>query len=185
MGSYHTWGGNKINIIHVVQRYHPNIGGSETVVQELSERLAARGHNVTVLTRDSPSMNLNGVTVKPTKTYRKDIERLTKKADILMVFGQKVWCSDWLPLTKIHCPLVYYPVGFSHWNKTIQHKIYYNLWQKRVCNKADVIVAATQKEYEFLESWLENCTLVKIPFGVDYEYWQKNPERFNPNRESE
>lgn len=42
-----------MKILHVVQRYPPAIGGSELVFEQLSERLAARGHTVTVWTTDA------------------------------------------------------------------------------------------------------------------------------------
>ena len=42
-----------MQILHVIQRYYPYTGGSEGYFQELSERLAADGHGVTVLTTDA------------------------------------------------------------------------------------------------------------------------------------
>ncbi|SDY77753.1 glycosyltransferase family 4 protein [Halopenitus persicus] len=57
-----------MRICHVSPRYAPHTGGVETQVQELSERLAARGHEVTVETAgrtpDLPKRERrNGVTV--------------------------------------------------------------------------------------------------------------------------
>jgi glycogen synthase len=40
-------------LLHIVQRYAPYEGGSENYVRELSERFAADGHTVTVLTTDA------------------------------------------------------------------------------------------------------------------------------------
>jgi glycogen synthase len=42
-----------MRILHVIQRYYPFMGGSEIYFQELSERLVADGHEVTVLTTDA------------------------------------------------------------------------------------------------------------------------------------
>lgn len=42
-----------MNILHVIQRYYPYIGGSEQYMQELSERLVRDGHRVTVYTTDA------------------------------------------------------------------------------------------------------------------------------------
>ena len=39
-----------MRILHVTPQYHPALGGSETYTKEISERLARRGHDVTVLT---------------------------------------------------------------------------------------------------------------------------------------
>ena len=39
-----------MRILHVSPAYYPVVGGSEVHIQELSEGLARRGHDVTVLT---------------------------------------------------------------------------------------------------------------------------------------
>jgi glycosyltransferase involved in cell wall biosynthesis len=63
-----------MKILHVTPRYHPCVGGAESYTKELSERLAQRGHAVTVLTMNESSQQadrrsadtevLNGVTVR-------------------------------------------------------------------------------------------------------------------------
>ena len=47
-----------MKILHVIQRYWPYTGGSERHLQEISERLARRGHQVTVLTTDAFDLEL-------------------------------------------------------------------------------------------------------------------------------
>jgi glycosyltransferase involved in cell wall biosynthesis len=42
-----------VNVCQVVPRYPPRTGGVETHVREVSERLVARGHDVTVVTADA------------------------------------------------------------------------------------------------------------------------------------
>ncbi|MBU1627733.1 glycosyltransferase family 4 protein [bacterium] len=42
-----------MNILHVVQRYYPSLGGSEKLFQVLSEKFAAEGHKVTVFTTNA------------------------------------------------------------------------------------------------------------------------------------
>ena len=41
-----------MKVAHVIQRYWPCVGGAERYFQELSERLASDGHQVTVYTTD-------------------------------------------------------------------------------------------------------------------------------------
>jgi glycosyltransferase involved in cell wall biosynthesis len=63
-----------MKILHVTPHYHPCVGGAETFTKELSERLARRGHAVTVLALNGVSSSgpragmatehLNGVTVR-------------------------------------------------------------------------------------------------------------------------
>lgn len=47
-----------MKILHVIQRYWPYTGGSERHLQEISERLVRRGHQVTVLTTDAFDLEL-------------------------------------------------------------------------------------------------------------------------------
>jgi glycogen synthase len=42
-----------MRVLHIIQRYYPYIGGSERYYQQISERLVADGHSVTVLTSDA------------------------------------------------------------------------------------------------------------------------------------
>ena len=42
-----------MRILHLIQRYHPYVGGSELYFGELSERLARAGHHVEVWATDA------------------------------------------------------------------------------------------------------------------------------------
>ncbi len=42
-----------MNILHVIQRYYPYVGGSELYFQEIGERLAREGHRVELVTTDA------------------------------------------------------------------------------------------------------------------------------------
>jgi glycogen(starch) synthase len=42
-----------MHFLHTIQRYYPYVGGSELYFQELSERFAQEGHQVTILTTDA------------------------------------------------------------------------------------------------------------------------------------
>jgi glycosyltransferase involved in cell wall biosynthesis len=59
-----------MKIVHVCPRYKPQIGGVETVVEEISRRLSAKGHDVTVVTTD-PSGTLPATeTIDGVRVYR-------------------------------------------------------------------------------------------------------------------
>jgi glycogen(starch) synthase len=47
-----------MRILHIIQRYHPAVGGAEIYMREISEHLAAGGHQVTVLTTDALDFEL-------------------------------------------------------------------------------------------------------------------------------
>ncbi len=61
VGSYKM---QKLKILHTCEFYHPNVGGAQLVIQEISERLARRGHDVFVATQTDLNRNFddfNGV----------------------------------------------------------------------------------------------------------------------------
>jgi glycosyltransferase involved in cell wall biosynthesis len=118
-----------VRILHTVQRYAPETGGSEEVVKQLSERLAARGHDVTVATSVSPrrrSGGLNGVSIAgfacrgnsveglsgDTRAYREFVRRGTW--DVMMNYAAQIWSTDLvldllpaLPARKVLVPCGY------------------------------------------------------------------------------
>jgi glycosyltransferase involved in cell wall biosynthesis/GT2 family glycosyltransferase/predicted SAM-dependent methyltransferase len=62
----HASSGSSLSILHTVEFYAPHTGGAEEVVQQISQRLAKRGHRVTVATTKLPQRNfseLNGVRI--------------------------------------------------------------------------------------------------------------------------
>lgn len=122
-----------MKILHTVEFYHPSTGGMQTVVRELSERLARLGHQVTVATKKLPERNfteLNGVTIasfgisgRAASGYQAEpgeIERYQKLLtggdfDVITNFAAQQWATDIaLPLLpQIRAKKVFVPTGFS------------------------------------------------------------------------
>ncbi len=85
-----------MRFLHLVPRYYPYVGGSELYVQQISEHLASRGHEVTVLTtnawdleyfwnpsrRHLPSgvLSHNGVTVVRLPVHHLPLPHFTHRA---------------------------------------------------------------------------------------------------------
>lgn len=59
-----------MRIVHVVQRFHPAIGGAETHVREVVRELARRGHDVTVATSAHPEAPADSVVEDDGARYR-------------------------------------------------------------------------------------------------------------------
>lgn len=119
-----------MKILHTVQLYHPKVGGSEEVVKQLSERLAARGHDVTVATAAEParaSMEINGVHIKEfhlsgntvrgivgdTQSYVDYVRN--SDFDIVMNYAAQIWSTDLLlpNLPQLPGHHVIVPCGYS------------------------------------------------------------------------
>ncbi len=99
----------RLKILHTVQLYEPHKGGSEEVVRQISERLAARGHEVTVATGYDPHRRfdkLNGVEVVSFDVsgnlvagIRGDVEKYKRfvrgfQCDVLLNYAAQIWSTD-------------------------------------------------------------------------------------------
>jgi glycosyltransferase involved in cell wall biosynthesis len=140
--------GLPMKIIHTVCNYYPSVGGNEQIIQQLSERLVKRGHEVTVLTSLNPERNfeeMNGVSVKQfniqgTKAIgiRGEIQEyqdflLNSKFDVLLNYGCNVWTTDLtldllqkIDAVKILCPVGHTPLKSPLW-RCIYWKYYRDL----------------------------------------------------------
>lgn len=119
-----------MRILHTVEFYHPNKGGAQEVVRQISERLAARGHHVTVATTYLPERRdrvLNSVVIADfrisgnavygfsgaTNEYQQFLRQ--GQFDIMMNYAAQQWTADLafplldsLPYRKVLAPC-----GFS------------------------------------------------------------------------
>lgn len=119
-----------MKILHTVEFYYPSIGGAQEVVRQLSERMAALGHDVTVVTtklRERKINNIKGVKIKEfdisgnqVNGYKGEAESyknylLNNKFDIIMNYAAQQWTSDifFEVMDKIQAKKVLVPCGFS------------------------------------------------------------------------
>lgn len=118
-----------MRILHTVAQYYPETGGMQEVVQQLSERLAARGHEVTVATARVPgrARRHHGVDIvdfavqgSEVRGYQGEVQRyrdflLGARFDLVVNFAAQQWATDLaLPLLdRIPGKKVFVPTGFS------------------------------------------------------------------------
>lgn len=119
-----------MKVLCCVEFYYPSVGGAQEVVRQLAERLAARGHHVTVATTYLPKRmgtTCNGVHVEQFEAsgnhvtgMQGEIERYRRylvqaDVDIVFFYAAQQWTFDaaWevLPRVKAHKVLV--PCGYS------------------------------------------------------------------------
>ena len=112
------------------ESYPPHRGGVQEVMRQIAERMAARGHDVTVATTRHPQRKsdiVNGVTVRAFKAggktvgglngeideYRKFVR--TFDADAILIMAAQQWSFDalWPVLDDIKARKVFIPCGFS------------------------------------------------------------------------
>lgn len=119
-----------MKILHTVESYLPARHGMSEVVRQISERLVAKGHEVTVATGTHPertSEDINGVKVVSFPVSGKSAIRIFGNAkayqefllqssfDVITNFAAQQWATDlMLPiLDKIRAKKVLVPTGFS------------------------------------------------------------------------
>lgn len=126
-----------MRILHTVEFYAPSRGGAQEVVRQVSERLVARGHEVTVATTNLAARNakqVGGVTIEGFEIGRPgEIERYHSllrdpSFDVVMNYAAQAWPTDAaLPiLPLIPAARIMAPCGFSglYWP---QWKFYFTI----------------------------------------------------------
>ena len=119
-----------MRILHAVQFYPPSVGGAQEVVRQVSERLGAHGHDVTVATTQLPARTgsvLNGVRVvefdvrgNGARGMSGEVARYRRFVaeggfDVVMSYAAQQWTTDALldVLDDIPAVRVLAPCGFS------------------------------------------------------------------------
>ncbi|MBK9175724.1 MAG: glycosyltransferase family 4 protein [Flavobacteriales bacterium] len=119
-----------LNIAHCVEGYAPSSGGMAEVVRQLSERMAAAGHRVTVLTSADGNRSdgiVNGVSVLGFAVHGNAVNGIHGDAeayvnalrsggfDIITFFAAQQWATDAaLPhMGELPGRKVFVPTGFS------------------------------------------------------------------------
>jgi len=189
-------------ILHTVELYSPHVGGAELVVQQLSERLAKRGHNVTVATTrlaERTFDQLNGVQIEEFDVQGaiargftgSDIDRyqqflLKHPADIMMNYAAQQWATDLafdtLASTSNRRVNIIAPCGYSALSdsKTLQmpqFADYFNRIIPAYLPKYDAGVYHSRRhqDYEFAQNRGFNNSVI-IPNGVCEEEFSQTPK---------
>lgn len=193
---------NALSILHTVELYGPHVGGAELVVQQLSERLAKRGHNVTVATTrlaERTFDQLNGVQIEEFDVQGaiargftgSDIAHyqqflLKHPADIMMNYAAQQWATDLafdtLASTSNRRVNIIAPCGYSALSdsKTLQMPQFADYFNKVIPTylpKYDAAVYNSQRyqDYQFAQNH-GFANSVIIPNGVGEEEFSQAPK---------
>lgn len=172
-----------MNILHTVEFYDPSIGGAQTVVKQLSERLAAKGNQVTVATsklNHSRDPVINGVSIQEfaisgnaVKGYHGEVEvyqrfLMNHQFDLIMNYAAQEWTTDLFfdLMPQIKAKKVFVPCGFSRLHHP-QYASYFAqmpFWLKQY--DVNVFLSSTYQDIKFAQKHgLKNFKV--IPNGAD------------------
>lgn len=192
--------GNSLVILHTVEFYYPHLGGAETVVQQISERLAKRGHRVTVATTrldNRTFREINGVNIEEffikgsmgNGIFGDDIERYkaflrNHPADVMMNYAVQQWATDLafeaLPMRKnkvnVLAPCGYSALSNSRTLRWPQFADYFNRIIPLVIPQYDAAIyhSSLYQDYEYAQNHGFTNGIV-IPNGVDEEEFIQIP----------
>jgi L-malate glycosyltransferase len=129
-----------MNILHTVEFYSPSVGGAQEVVKQLSERMVALGHQVTIATTTIPerkSQMINGVRIvdfnisgNAVRGYHGDTEAykeflLKNRFDVIMNYAAQQWTADLFfeVMNQIKAKKVFVPCGFLDYHNLVTSHI--------------------------------------------------------------
>lgn len=180
-----------LNIAHCVQDYQPGVGGMAEVAKQLSERLVAKGHKVTVFTSFQPDRKsdvINGVHIRSFEISGNSVigingnpagyihEITSGDFDIVTLFAAQQWSADLLLplLDHISARKVFVPTGFSALGFP-QYEAYYEQ-MKDYLKKFDMNVFLSDK-YQDIEFARQHgvTRMTVIPNGAAEEEFSSKP----------
>ncbi len=154
-----------MKILHTVEFYEPSKGGSEEVIRQISERLALRGHQVTVATSYLPDRRfheLNGVRVEQfrirgnyVKGLKGEIELYkqflrSSKFDVMLNYGAQSWPTDlaFQIIEDIPSKKFIMPMGYSRL-KHPKYQDYFQKLPKYLCKYDKIIYSSPNYQDKF------------------------------------
>lgn len=174
-----------MKVLFCVEFYFPSVGGAQEVVRQLAERMAARGHDVTVATTrlDERTSDIhNGVQIvgfdvsgNRVRGLQGDVDRYQnylagQDADVVFFYAAQQWTFDaaWQVLSTLRSKKVLVPCGYSG----LYEKTYQGYFQElpSVLSQMDAVVyhAESYRDIDFGRTLsLDNGVI--IPNGADSE----------------
>lgn len=181
-----------MRVLHAVELYHPSVGGAQEVVRQVSERLAQRGHDVTVATTalaERDAGEIAGVRISEfeaggnaVRGMTGDIEgyrRLVLEGgfDVLMVYAAQQWTFDALldVLDRVPCPVIVAPCGFSALGDPAWSE-YFGALPERLARASGLVVhSETYQDARFLAE--HDLATELVPNGADEREFGELPDR--------
>lgn len=192
-----------MKIAQICPRYSPDIGGVETHVKEISERLVKAGHDVEVITTDPTGKLSRRETIKGVKVVRfrsfapgnayyfaPQIYTYLKKHDydVIHAHSYHAFPAFFASLGRHNGKFVFTPHYHRHGHTAFRDLLHkpYRLFGKIIFSKADSVICVSEYEKRLVESDFEVAAkTVKIPNGINLKEFKdlRQPGK-NSNRKA-
>jgi glycosyltransferase involved in cell wall biosynthesis len=184
-----------LKIAQICPRYSPDIGGVETHVKEISERLVKAGHDVEVITTDSTGKlnkkeTINGVKVirfrsfAPGNAYyfAPQISTYLRKHnyDVIHAHSYHAFPAFFASLSRNSGKFIFTPHYHRYGHTALRDLLHkpYRLFGKRIFSRADSVICVSEYEKKLVESDFEVAAkTVKIPNGINLKELENLKQR--------
>ena len=181
-----------MKILHTVESYLPARHGMSEVVRQISERLVAKGHEVTVVTGQHPDRtmtHISGVEVKSFDVHGKsalgimgDVEGyqqylINSNPDIITNFAAQQWATDLaIPLLgELRAKKVFVPTGFSGLYDPAYNKYFASMGDWMHSYDACVFLSDNYRDINFARN-AEVNKIATIPNGAAADEFDRKPD---------
>lgn len=167
-----------MRILFCCQFYAPSVGGVQELIRQVAEKLALKGHHVTVATTKLAARNfeeLNGVNIKEFDVSGNLVTGMVGEVsgyqeyvisggfDGILIYAAQQWTFDalWPVLDKILYPKIFSPCGFSGLYESGYAKYFQQM--PEILKKFDHLVfnANKYRDIDFaLENDIKNYTVI-------------------------
>lgn len=192
-----------MKIAQITSSYFPHIGGVETHVNKISELLAEKGHEVTILTTDSSGKLPSIETIRGVKVIRFNslavggfsffpegfiqyLKQNSKNFDILHAQGYTSMASFYAARAKSSNKFVFTPHYFGKGStafRTFLH-VPYTFFGKKIFDKADAILSTSEYEKNLVhhDFGVDLRRITIIPNGVSLNDFSRNEKNKHDGR---
>ncbi|MGD0272597.1 MAG: glycosyltransferase family 4 protein [Gaiellaceae bacterium] len=180
-----------MKILHAVEFYSPSVGGAQEVVRQISRRLAARGHDVTVATtrlKERKTRVIDGVKLEEFAIAGNAVRGIEGEQDryrdfllggdfdVVMSYAAQQWTTDLLlPLVeRLPYASVLAPCGFSGLHQPAYAEYFQSLPERLGNFDALVLHSETYQDARFVREAGLRYDLIPNGAGAD-EFAQALP----------
>jgi glycosyltransferase involved in cell wall biosynthesis len=150
-----------MNVALITDNFHPKIGGPFTVMKTMQKALSEKKINVKIISK-----------LKTNSKKHFNLTSFINKFDICHFFGGWTYfhIKCFLIAFKLKKKIVIDPIGYyepwSFTQKKIKKKLAWFLYQKKILQKADLILCSSHLEKKNLLKLNKNFKIKVIPYGI-------------------
>lgn len=178
---------SKMHVVQICPVFSPHIGGVQTHVQEISERLSKKGFEVDILTTDPsgklpPEEFIDGIRVRRFKSWapgdayyfsralKKFLDKDCQPCDVMHAHSYHAFPALYASSAKCERAFVFTPHYLGRGQTSLRQLLHipYRHISRRIFSKAQRVICSSQYESKLVTERFDNAhKIVIIPNGID------------------